>query len=81
MKLSLRILFLLVFGLFLGQLSAAGGGEEGEEYDLVGTAMHHIAEALVRWVAPILSFTAEEIWENLPGERGDSVLLEQALQQ
>jgi isoleucyl-tRNA synthetase len=41
------------------------------------TAMHHIAEALVRWVAPILSFTAEEIWENLPGERGDSVLLEQ----
>ncbi|MTB53305.1 F0F1 ATP synthase subunit A [Lewinella sp. W8] len=45
MKLSLRILFLLVFGLFLGQLSAAGGGEEGEEYDLVGTAMHHIADA------------------------------------
>ena len=41
------------------------------------TAMYHICEALVRWVAPILSFTAEEIWENLPGLRGDSVLLEQ----
>lgn len=41
------------------------------------TAMYHIAEALVRWIAPILSFTAEEIWENLPGERGGSVLLEQ----
>ncbi|PLW67463.1 isoleucine--tRNA ligase [Pseudohalioglobus lutimaris] len=41
------------------------------------TAMYHIAEAMVRWVAPILSFTAEEIWENLPGERGDSVFLEQ----
>lgn len=41
------------------------------------TAMYHICEALVRWVAPILSFTAEEIWENLPGERGASVLLAQ----
>ena len=41
------------------------------------TAMYHIAEALVRWVAPVLSFTAEEIWENLPGERGESVFLAQ----
>jgi isoleucyl-tRNA synthetase len=39
------------------------------------TAMYHIGEALVRWVAPILSFTAEEIWENLPGERAESVFL------
>ena len=31
----------------------------------------------MRWVAPILSFTAEEIWENLPGARGESVFLEQ----
>lgn len=41
------------------------------------TAMFHIAEALVRWIAPILSFTAEEVWENLPGERSESVFLEQ----
>lgn len=40
------------------------------------TAMFHIAEALVRWLAPILSFTAEEIWRHLPGERGESVFLE-----
>ncbi len=40
------------------------------------TAMYHVAEAMVRWIAPILSFTAEEIWENLPGERGESVFLE-----
>ena len=40
------------------------------------TAMYHIAEAMVRWLAPILSFTAEEIWRYLPGERGPSVLLE-----
>ena len=39
------------------------------------TAMHHIAEAMVRWLAPILSFTAEEIWQALPGEHGDSVFL------
>jgi isoleucyl-tRNA synthetase len=41
------------------------------------TAMYHIAEALVRWVAPILSFTGEEIWENLPGKREESVFLSQ----
>ncbi len=37
------------------------------------TAMHHIAEAMVRWLAPILSFTAEEIWQHLPGPHGASV--------
>jgi isoleucyl-tRNA synthetase len=37
------------------------------------TAMYHIAEAMVRWIAPILSFTAEEIWQALPGERGGTV--------
>ncbi|HXD37285.1 MAG TPA: class I tRNA ligase family protein, partial [Rhodanobacter sp.] len=40
------------------------------------SAMYRIAEALVRWLAPVLSFTAEEIWQALPGERGDSVLFE-----
>ncbi len=38
------------------------------------TAMYHIAEAMVRWLAPILSFTAEEIWRFLPGKRDASVL-------
>ncbi|KRE89611.1 isoleucine--tRNA ligase [Frateuria sp. Soil773] len=40
------------------------------------SAMYRIAEALVRWLAPILSFTAEEVWQALPGERGESVLFE-----
>jgi isoleucyl-tRNA synthetase len=40
------------------------------------TVMHHIAECVVRWLAPILSFTAEEIWGFLPGERSESVFLE-----
>jgi len=37
------------------------------------TAMFHIAECMVRWLAPILSFTAEEVWGYLPGERCESV--------
>jgi isoleucyl-tRNA synthetase len=40
------------------------------------TAMFHIAESMVRWLAPILSFTAEEIWRFLPGARGESVFVE-----
>jgi isoleucyl-tRNA synthetase len=40
------------------------------------TAMYFIAEALARWLAPILSFTAEEIWRNLPGKREESVFME-----
>ncbi|MEA5444749.1 isoleucine--tRNA ligase [Gammaproteobacteria bacterium AB-CW1] len=40
------------------------------------TALYHIAEAMVRWLAPILSFTSEEIWRHLPGEHPDSVFLE-----
>lgn len=39
------------------------------------TAMYHILEAMVRWMAPILSFTADELWGYLPGERNESVLL------
>ncbi|MFZ5697382.1 MAG: isoleucine--tRNA ligase [Pseudomonadota bacterium] len=41
----------------------------------VQTALFHIAEALVRWIAPILSFTAEEIWQALPGARSESVFV------
>lgn len=41
------------------------------------TALFHIAEAMVRWIAPILSFTADEIWEFLPGDRSDTVFVEQ----
>ena len=31
------------------------------------TAMFHILQAMVRWMAPVLSFTADEIWELIPG--------------
>ncbi|MGB1236588.1 MAG: isoleucine--tRNA ligase [Pseudomonadales bacterium] len=48
------------------------------------TALYHIVEAMVRWIAPILSFTADEIWQHLPGDRAESVQLDtwyQGLQQ
>lgn len=41
------------------------------------TAMYHILQALVRWLAPILSFTAEEIWTFMPGFQNDSVFLKE----
>jgi len=39
------------------------------------SAMYHIAEIVNRLIAPILSFTAEEIWEHMPGSREPSVFL------
>jgi isoleucyl-tRNA synthetase len=40
------------------------------------TALYHISEAMCRWIAPILSFTADEVWKALPGQHSDSALLE-----
>ncbi|TNH08604.1 isoleucine--tRNA ligase, partial [Testudinibacter sp. TR-2022] len=41
------------------------------------TALYHIAEAAVRWIAPILSFTADEVWSYLPGEHSEFVFTEE----
>ncbi len=38
------------------------------------TAMYHIAQAMVRWLAPILSFTADEIWREIPGHDAESTV-------
>ena len=40
------------------------------------TAMYHVLEALTRWLAPIISYTADEIWQYIPGKRSESVFLE-----
>jgi len=39
------------------------------------TALFHIVQAFVRWMAPVLSFTAEEVWQYLPGTKVESVFL------
>ena len=40
------------------------------------TTMYHVIEALTRWLAPIISYTADEIWQFIPGQRSESVFLE-----
>jgi isoleucyl-tRNA synthetase len=51
------------------------GKKDGIPRRSAQTAIYYVAEALVRWIAPILSFTAEEIWQGLPGTRSKSVFL------
>ncbi|MPW72064.1 isoleucine--tRNA ligase [Moraxella catarrhalis] len=34
------------------------------------TTLYHIAHALLRWIAPVLSFTAQEAWQVLKGTQG-----------
>lgn len=41
------------------------------------TAMYHILQALTRWMSPVLSFTADEVWSFIPGEHKQSVFLEE----
>ncbi|WED26148.1 isoleucine--tRNA ligase [Vibrio sp. DW001] len=41
------------------------------------TALYYIVEALVRWMAPIMSFTADEIWNEMPGKRNQYVFTEE----
>jgi isoleucyl-tRNA synthetase len=40
------------------------------------SALYQIAHAMVRWMAPVLSFTAEEVWQYLPGASNESVFLQ-----
>jgi isoleucyl-tRNA synthetase len=39
------------------------------------TVLHAVAEDLIRLLSPILSFTASEAWNHLPGRSADSVFL------
>src|SRR5262249_21907291 len=41
------------------------------------TAMYLIADGLARLMAPILSFTSDEMWQFLPGRRSASLHLEE----
>jgi isoleucyl-tRNA synthetase len=50
-------------------------GAESRPRRSAQTALYHLADAMVRWLAPILSFTAEEVWSFMPGERSESVFL------
>ena len=39
------------------------------------SAMYRVLDELTRMIAPVLSFTAEEIWQQMPGKREESVHL------
>ncbi|MGZ8188982.1 MAG: isoleucine--tRNA ligase [Methylosarcina sp.] len=52
------------------------GKADGRARRSAQTAMYHVLEALVRWLAPITSYTADEIWQYIPGKRSESVFLE-----
>ncbi|WP_395167444.1 isoleucine--tRNA ligase [Francisella salimarina] len=39
---------------------------DGHPHKSAQTAIYHIVHALVRWMSPILSYTADEIWEATP---------------
>ncbi len=54
-------------------------GEDSRGRRSAQSAMYRIAEAFVRWIAPVLSFTADELWGYLPattesGARAGNVL-------
>jgi isoleucyl-tRNA synthetase len=49
---------------------------DGVERRATQTALHGILDVLVRLMAPVLSFTAEDVWGFMPGtERAESVFL------
>ncbi len=50
-------------------------GRDSPERRAAQTALYEILQALTCLMAPILSFTAEEIWDHLPGEKAESVHL------
>ncbi len=43
--------------------------KQGIAYRSARTTMYRIVDALTRMIAPVLSFTADEIWRRLPGTR------------
>lgn len=40
------------------------------------STLYYMAQAMVRWLAPVLSFTAEEIWQTIEGESCESIFLQ-----
>jgi isoleucyl-tRNA synthetase len=48
---------------------------ESSERRATQTVLHHVTRTLATFLAPILAFTADEIWEQLPGDPEPSVHL------
>ncbi len=50
-------------------------GANSRERRSAQTVLWHMLEVVVRHMAPILSFTADEVWHYMPGRRAESVFL------
>ncbi len=50
-------------------------GKDSKPRRAAQTALHHILQTLTRLIAPVLSFTAEEIWATIHAGKDDSVFL------
>ncbi|HDZ02328.1 MAG TPA: isoleucine--tRNA ligase, partial [Nitrospirae bacterium] len=48
---------------------------DSKERRAAQVVLYNILKSLTKLVAPILSFTAEEIWSHIPGEKEESVFL------
>jgi len=51
-------------------------GAESRPRRSAQTALWHVTHTLVRLMAPVLSFTAEEVWQTFTGKRDDSVFFQ-----
>ncbi|MGH7814499.1 MAG: isoleucine--tRNA ligase [Candidatus Binataceae bacterium] len=51
------------------------GGESSRERRSAQTALFHVLDALLRMLAPLIPFTADEVYSHLPGRREESVHL------
>jgi isoleucyl-tRNA synthetase len=51
-------------------------GENSSARRSAQNALHHIAHSIVRLLAPVLSFTADEAWKNIHNNQIDSVFLQ-----
>jgi isoleucyl-tRNA synthetase len=49
--------------------------KDSKERRAAQTVLHNILISLTKMIAPILSFTAEEIWRHIPGVKEESVFL------
>jgi isoleucyl-tRNA synthetase len=41
------------------------------------SALHHLTQAMVRWLSPVLPFTAEEIWQTIETDTEQSIFLQE----
>ncbi|MDP1573627.1 MAG: isoleucine--tRNA ligase [Coxiellaceae bacterium] len=53
------------------------GAKNGLPRRSAQTALYYLCEAMVRWLAPITTFTADEVWQLMPGKREPFVFLSQ----